>query len=97
METLELLPFLALLIGLAVWISAPVRRGTGTARAPGPDLAVLEAERDLRLAAVREAELERATGKLSDEDHRELDIRLRTEAAAALRAIEAAKKDGARA
>jgi hypothetical protein len=97
METLELIPFLALLIGLAAWISAPVRRGSGATQEPGSDLAALEAERDLRLAAVREAELERETGKISDEDHRELDVRLRAEAAAALRALEAAKKDGARA
>lgn len=89
MAPAELLPFLVLLVAVAAWVSAPVRRGT--AAAAGPDLTALEAERDVRLAAVREAELERDTGKLSPEDHRLLDARLRAEAAEALRALDAAK------
>jgi hypothetical protein len=92
MDAPGLIPFLALLAGLAIWISAPLRRGSAPAYEPGPDLAALEAERDLRLAAVREAELEHATGKLSDADHRLLDARLRSEAAEALRALEDARK-----
>jgi hypothetical protein len=97
MSGLELIPFLALLVLVAAWVSAPVRRGHDTAAAAsGPDLAALEAERDARLAAVREAELERDTGKISAEDHEALDAQLRAEAVEALRALESAKAQAVR-
>jgi hypothetical protein len=92
MPATEMIPFLALLIAVAAWVSAPVRRGHAEATAPSRlDLAALEAERDVRLAAVREAELERDTGKISAADHAALDEQLRAEAVEALRALEAAK------
>jgi hypothetical protein len=89
MSALELVPFLAVLIVVAAWVSAPVRHGRSAPA--GLDVAALEAERDVRLAAVREAELERDTGKISAEAHRALDTQLRAEAVEALRALEAAK------
>jgi hypothetical protein len=44
--------------------------------------------RDRALAALKELELDHRTGKVSDEDYRELVGPLRREAAAALRALE---------
>jgi hypothetical protein len=62
----------------------------------GRDLVALEAERDARLAAVRDAELDLRTGKLSVQEHRALDGELRAEALEALRALDAARAaDGA--
>jgi hypothetical protein len=48
----------------------------------------LEEERDRTLAALRELEFDHRTGKVSDEDYRELVGPLRQRAAAALRALE---------
>ena len=84
---MEVAAFMVLLALVATWVSGPLRR-------PAPDteeqrdLGALEAERESRLAAVRDAELDRATGKLSDEDHRALDAQLRSEALAAMRDLD---------
>ena len=48
----------------------------------------LEEERDRALAALKELEFDHRTGKISDEDYRELVGPLRREAAEALRALE---------
>jgi hypothetical protein len=50
-------------------------------------LALVE-ERDRALEALKELELDHRTGKVSDEDYRELASPLRAEAARALRALE---------
>jgi hypothetical protein len=50
-------------------------------------LALIE-ERDRALAALRELELDHRTGKVSDEDYRALHKALRSQAAAALAALE---------
>jgi hypothetical protein len=84
---MEVAAFMVLLALVVMWISAPLRRPIPDAGEPR-DLGALEAERDSRLAAVRDAELDRATGKLSDDDHRALDAQLRSEALAALRDLD---------
>ena len=48
----------------------------------------LAEERDRALAALKELEFDHRTGKVSDEDYRELVRPLRAQAAAALRALE---------
>ena len=90
MPPLEILPFLALLAVAGLWVTAPLRRGRRGA-AGAADVTALEAERDARLAAVRDAELDLQTGKLSADDHRELDARLRAEAMEALAEADAAR------
>ena len=87
---IALLAFLVLLTVVAWWVLAPVRAGRaseGTA-----DLAALEAEWDARIAAVRDAESDLQTGKLGPADHQALDAELRSEAFAALRALERARE-----
>jgi hypothetical protein len=84
---MEVAAFMVLLALVAIWISAPLRRRVPDT-AGSRDLGALEAERDARLAAVRDAELDRATGKLSDDDHRALDAQLRSEALAAMRDLD---------
>jgi hypothetical protein len=57
----------------------------------------LAEERDRALAALKELEFDHRTGKVSDEDYRELVGPLRRQAAEALRALEPASPRGERA
>jgi hypothetical protein len=50
-------------------------------------------ERDRALAALKELELDHRTGKVSDDDYRELVGPLRRQAAAALRALDRPRRD----
>jgi hypothetical protein len=83
---LDLLALLVLLAAVAWWVLAPLRDGGGAIA--GTDLAALEAEWEARVAAVRDAELDLATGKLTTADHQALDAELRAAAVAAQRALE---------
>jgi hypothetical protein len=56
----------------------------------------LAEERDRALAALKELEFDHRTGKISDEDYRDLVAPLRREAAEALRALEPATSADAR-
>jgi len=86
---LDLLAFLVLLTAVARWVLAPLRGGGGSIA--GADVAALEAEWEARVAAVRDAELDLATGKLTAADHQALDAELRAAAATALQALERAR------
>jgi hypothetical protein len=55
------------------------------------DLADLEAARDAKYREIRDAELDRRTGKLSEDDFEAIDGTLRSEAIEILRAIDDAK------
>lgn len=76
---MDLVLFLLVLAAVAAWVSAPFRRGT----APPPEPA--DVEREARLIAIRDAELDARMGKLSPAEHAELDARLRAEALEAMR------------
>ena len=72
-------------IGVLAWVLAPVVLGvTRTARRPVPARA--EPTDNLAIAALREIEFDRATGKLSDADYAVLRERYASEALAAMRA-----------
>ena len=91
MTALLVLGGLWLLLG-AVWLAAyPLIAGDRDRRKPGTGLSELEAEKDRLVQELHELELDRATGKLSDEDWRELDARLKRRAVATLEEIDAAK------
>jgi hypothetical protein len=86
---LELLIVLAVVAGLVLFVSAPLRRAAGPVAEEGPDeFAELEAAREAKFRELRDAELDHRTGKLSDEDYAELDSGLRAEAIEILRALE---------
>jgi hypothetical protein len=87
---LDLLIVLAVVAGLVLFLSAPLRR-----LSPPADLdpargeqAELEAAREAKYRELRDAELDHRTGKLSDEDYAELDTALRTEAIEILRELD---------
>jgi Na+-transporting methylmalonyl-CoA/oxaloacetate decarboxylase gamma subunit len=87
---------LAILAIVVLVISAPIRR----ARADGAEgdsasdgasaIAELEAARDAKYREIRDAELDRRTGKLSDADYQSIDRELRAEAIEILRALDRA-------
>ena len=84
---MELVLFLLVLILVATWVSAPLRQpGAGTAGTRAGDSGEAAAlEREVRLAAIRDAELDARMGKLTEREHRELDAELRGEAIEAMR------------
>jgi hypothetical protein len=92
---------LALVLGIAVAVAAVLLVALPFLREPdAPDDALvrpgeleqrhlaLSEERDRALAALKELEFDHRTGKVSDEDYRELVGPLRRHAADALRALE---------
>jgi len=89
---MELLIVFAVVLAVVAVVGAPLR---GRAR-NGPDpeataqaeLADLEAAKEAKYQEIRDADLDRRTGKLSDEDHRLLDAELRAEAVGLLKRID---------
>lgn len=88
---LALLIVLAVVAGLVLFISAPLRRvGHAVDEAGADNLAELAAAREAKYRELRDADLDHRTGKLSDEDYAELDASLRAEAIEILRGIDRA-------
>jgi len=86
---LEFLIVLAVLGGLVVFVTAPLRRVTNPSEdSAAPSVAELEAAREAKYRELRDAELDHGTGKLSDADYEELDRNLRAEAIEILRALD---------
>jgi hypothetical protein len=78
-----------LALAVVVWVvSAPLRRAEGPELDATGRRAALEAARDAKYREIRDAELDWRTGKLSDEDYREQDRRLRAEAVEILRELD---------
>ena len=76
---------------LAAWfVSAPLRRRQPEEASEDPELADLEARKQAVYRQIRDAELDRAQGKLSESDWRRIDAELRREAIEILRASDAA-------
>ena len=83
--------FVVVLLVLAVVVfvvTRPLRRGAPAETAVDAAREELEAERDAKYREIRDAELDRRTGKLSDEDWRAVDRGLRAEAVAILRRLD---------
>ena len=78
-----------LALAVVVWVvSAPLRRGEPPEVADAAQRDALEAARDAKYREIRDAELDWRIGKLSDEDYREQDRRLRAEAVEILRGLD---------
>ncbi len=91
---LDLLIVLAVVAGLVLFISAPLRRVGPAAEDLGAGgVAELEAAREAKLRELRDADLDHRTGKLSDEDYAELDATLRGEAIEILHGLDRATID----
>jgi hypothetical protein len=82
---------LAIVVVLLVWfVSAPLRSGRGESTEPvdDPRVADLEARKEAKYREIRDAEADRASGKLSEEDFRRQDAELRREAIAILKQLD---------
>jgi hypothetical protein len=81
----------ALLAVAAVWFVARPFLSRGDEAPvvePPPERLALEEERDRALAALKELEFDHRTGKISDEDYRDLVGELRRRASDALKALD---------
>jgi hypothetical protein len=88
---MEILLAALLLLAVAWFVAAPLRTPTGGAsEGEDPRIADLEARKEAKYREIRDAELDRAQGKLSEEDWRAADAELRSEAIAILRDLERA-------
>jgi hypothetical protein len=86
---LEFVIVMAVLAGLVLFISAPLRRPAPARDEAGAErLAELEAAREAKYRELRDAELDHRTGKLSDDDYADLDAGLRAEAIEIMRALD---------
>ena len=96
----QFLIVLAILALVLVFVTGPLRRpaSAGTAQASGvaSERAELEAAREAKYREIRDAELDRRTGKLSDEDFQAIDGTLRSEALDILHALDRVGAPGER-
>ncbi len=88
---MEIVLAVLILAALAVFVAAPLRRAVGAAPDPpqDPERADLEARKEALYRQIRDAELDRAQGKLSEADWARLDAELRREAIEVLQRIDA--------
>jgi len=90
---MEVLAPLLVIVALAlvVWVvAAPLRKGPQAVEQEAElERVGLEAARDAKYREIRELELDHRTGKLSDQDFRDLDRQLRAEAVQILRELDA--------
>ena len=86
MTVLTVLAIMVIVAVVAIIVSAPIRKGV---RDAGDDeLAELIAEKESKYREIRDAELDRRTGKLDEADWQAVDRQLRAEAVAILRKID---------
>jgi hypothetical protein len=74
---------------VVAFVTAPLRRGRRAAPAPeDPRVAELEARKEAKYREIRDAEMDHAAGKLSEEEWRRQDAELRREAIAILKELD---------
>ena len=91
---MEIVLAVVLVLALAWFVTVPLRRrdaAGGGEPAEDPRIAALEARKEALYRQIRDAELDRAQGKLSDADWRRHDAELRREAIAVLKEIDQAR------
>jgi hypothetical protein len=84
---------LLVVVLLALFVAAPLR-GDGGDASEDPLLADLEARKEAKYREIRDAELDREQGKLSEADWARLDAVLRREAIEILRELDRARAGG---
>ena len=91
MDLLQFLLVLAVLGADVFVITGPLRRPPAQREPEDRGEAALEAAKEAKYREIRDAELDRRTGKLSEEDWRDLDAQLRAEAVEILRRLDQAR------
>jgi hypothetical protein len=88
---MEFVYFVLMAAAVAAFASRPFwGTGAGTV-ADDPAVAALEAAREAKYREIRDAEVDLATGKLSQEDYDRINAELRTDAVALLRELDEAR------
>jgi flagellar biosynthesis/type III secretory pathway M-ring protein FliF/YscJ len=88
-EVLAAVGVVVALVAVVAIVSQPLRRGPeALERAASARVRDLEAAREAKYQEIRDAELDVRLGKLSAEDHKELDRQLRAEAIEILRELD---------
>lgn len=82
---------LVVLALVALVIAWPLRAGHRVEEGERAEVAELEAAKEAKYREIRDAELDFHTGKLAQEDYRELDRELRAEAIEILRRLDRAR------
>jgi len=81
-----------ILLALAAFVTAPFRRGADAgereAELEDPRVAELEARKEGKYREIRDAEMDRAQGKLTEADFRRQDAELRREAIEILKQLD---------
>ena len=87
---MEILFGAILLVLVAAFVLRPLYREAGRA-GEDPRIADLEARKEAKYREIRDAQLDHAAGKLSDEDFERLDAELRGEAISILEELDRAR------
>jgi hypothetical protein len=89
---MEIVLALAIVAIVAWFVTAPLRRGGGDdalgERAEDPAIAELEARKEAKYREIRDAQLDREQGKLSERDWKRQDAELRREAIQILKELD---------
>jgi hypothetical protein len=93
---MEIVLALVIIAVVGWFVTAPLRRTPSEAEAAGaeaedPVIAGLEARKEAKYREIRDAELDRQQGKLSQEDWRRQDAELRREAIQILKELDRAR------
>ena len=80
---------LVLLVAIAAFVTYPFWGKGDSSSTEDPEIAALEAAREAKYREIRDAEIDRESGKLSEEDYKELEAELKREAVAILDRLEA--------
>jgi flagellar biosynthesis/type III secretory pathway M-ring protein FliF/YscJ len=96
LQLVEILLALLIVAAVAWFVTAPLRRSDERAEAAGalledPTIAALEARKEAKYREIRDAELDREQGKLSQDDWKRQDAELRGEAIEILKALDEAR------
>jgi hypothetical protein len=97
---MELVLAIVLVLAVAWFVTAPLRRtareaGSMAAGVEDPAIAELEARKEAKYREIRDAELDREQGKLSQSDWKRQDAELRRDAIAILKELDEARRKGA--
>jgi hypothetical protein len=87
-----------IVVALAAFVAAPLRRREREPQTGGEErlrarVAEIEVRKEAKYREIRDAELDRAGGKLSDDDFAAVDSELRREAVAILKELDAAEAE----
>jgi hypothetical protein len=84
----EVLLVALILLAVVFFVTVPLRRPRGGDDAEDPRVAELEARKEAKYREIRDAELDRSSGKLSESDWRRQDAELRREAIEILKELD---------